>query len=216
MLTEGVSMASFLTRKLRQAKNLGRAVTNIPVVGSAIRAIPGVGAGVLALEGASALFGGGGSGSTSMIPGAPDTMGQRSIFRDDPNIDEALQRFAIDQRFLKTYFRGPKGFVVLRDSQGRAYAIPKKIARTLRDADNKPLWKPAKRPPISVGDWSKLMGAKRTVKKLAKVVKTGQSFARFAMMGKSRSGGNLQINQVKGGAGDDIVVLPKKSFRKVG
>lgn len=212
-------MASFLTRKLRQAKNLTRAVTRIPVVGSALRAVPGVGAGLLALEGASALLGsgsGGGSGATAMIPGAPETMGQRSIFRDDPNIDEALQRFAIDQRFLKTYFRGPKGFVVLRDSQGRAYAIPKKIARTLRDADNKPLWKPAKRPPISVGDWSKLMGAKRTVKKLASVVKTGQQFARFASMGKARHNGGLQINHVKGGPGDDVIVVPKKSFRKVG
>jgi len=41
------------------------------------------------------------------------------------------------------------------------------------------LWKPAKKPPISVRDWSALKRANSTVKKLKKVVRMAENVANF-------------------------------------
>jgi len=205
------------SKLVRSSFTAARAATgaalSVPGVRTAVKAT-GIGATVLGVGGALIPQG----SKMPALPGMPGAggfpgqagPGDRSIFRDDPNVVEALKPYAIPMRGLRTYYRAPKGFVVMKDQVGDAYGIPKAMAKMYLG------WKPAKKPPISVGDWSKLMGARRTMKKLGKVVKTGQSLARFATMGKGRGGGNLQINHVKGGAGDDVIVMPKKSFRKVG
>jgi len=84
---------------------------------------------------------------------------------NDPNIPEYLKQFAIDDAYLKAVPRAPRGYIVLRDAKGRAFGVNKKIAQSLK------LWKPKKKPPISVRDWESLKRANRTVNKLKRVVK---------------------------------------------
>ena len=184
-----------------------RSLTKIPGVGM----IPGVG-NVLsavgtglslygAVKGAQSLLGGGSkappfsmplqgtmSGPGTGVPFNPN-MGKRSIFRNDPNIAETLKPYAIDDRFLKTYHRAPKGFVVLHDAVGDAFAIPKPIAIANH------MWKAGKKPPISVGDWSKLMGANRVVKKFRDMEKKAMKIANFRA---PRRHGNMVIANTPG------------------
>lgn len=82
---------------------------------------------------------------------------------NDPRIPEYLKQFALDDAYLKTYYRAPKGYVIVRDNQGRPFAVNKMIARQFG------IWKPNKKPPISVRDWSSFQRAKRVEKKLRKI-----------------------------------------------
>lgn len=156
-----------------------RAVNKIPVVGTALKAVPGVGT-ALTVAGAAAslssMVGRGGGGGLPALPsgamgglpvpgmGAPATMGDRSIFRNDPNVIEAVKPWAISKANLKTYYRAPKGFVIVYDQAGDPYALPRKMAQWLK------LWKPAAKPPISVGDFQALKRADRTAKKVKKIL----------------------------------------------
>lgn len=211
-------MASFLSRQLRRAGKLARVATKIPGISSLARAIPGVGLAMGAFEIGSlamgAVRGSGGSSSLGMpalgggmalpgAPGSPDKMGKRSIFRDDPNVPDYLKQYAIDDRFLKTFHRAPKGFVVLRDSAGDVYALPKKIAQQHGQ------WKPAKKPPISVRDWSAMQRVKHTMKKLRMIETTGRQLARLAA--PRGSGKNIGTTNyiVEKGPGD-VIQFPKR------
>ncbi|MEJ2746294.1 MAG: hypothetical protein P8123_11525 [bacterium] len=81
----------------------------------------------------------------------------------DPRIPEYLKQFALDDAYLKTYYRAPRGYVVLRDANGRPFAINKAMAKSFG------LWKPRKKPPISVSDWQAFKKAERVEKKLKKI-----------------------------------------------
>jgi len=180
---------------LSSVASIGRTALRSPL-GKIAGLVPGVGTalnlGSLALTGYGAykaLSGGGSSGAPAFTgpSGAPlqgimsgpgtgmayPNMGKRSIFKNDPNVSEQLKPYAIDDRFLKTYHRGPRGTVVLHDAVGDAFAIPKEIAIAHH------LWKAGKKPPISVGDWSKLMGANRVVKKFREIEKKAMKIANF-------------------------------------
>lgn len=113
-------------------------------------------------------------------PGAHPSMGKRSIFRDDPNVVEALKPWAIPARDLRPYYRAPKGFVVMYDSAGDPFGIPKQLAKTYLG------WKPSKKPPISVRDWSALKRADRTIGKLRKIESTAKKVANFRAPSRSR------------------------------
>jgi hypothetical protein len=65
----------------------------------------------------------------------------------DPRVPEFLKQFALDDAYLSVAYRAPKGYVVVRDPQGRPYALMKAMAKQFG------LWKPAARPPISATDW---------------------------------------------------------------
>lgn len=170
-------------------------VSKVPVLGNAIKAIPVVGT-VASVGGlAGDLLGGGKKSGMPMLPAgmpglpgvnavAPVGMGERSIFRDDPNVVEALKQYAIAERFLKPYYRAPRGAVIVYDQVGKPYGLPKKVARWAG------LWKPAKKPPISVGEWESIKKADRTVKKMKKV------FARTARVEKNVHKGRVKV---KGG-----------------
>lgn len=172
----------------------GRAASKIPGVG----AIPVVG-NVLAAAGGlaavSSMVGGGSSGSLPALPsgmnlpvpgmGAPTTMGDRSIFRNDPNVIEAVKPWAISKANLKTYYRAPKGFVIVYDSAGDPYALPRKMAMWLK------LWKPAHKPPISVGDWQAVKRADRTVKRMKKIFRVTTS------VDKNITGGRVVVKRRK-------------------
>jgi hypothetical protein len=171
-----------------------KSVSKVPGVKTVARAVPFVGTAMAVYEGAQlvndltggALTGGsGGSAPASaanlpMLPGSAavpmgTTSGPGLLPRgpggslqmpwNDPNIPEYLKQFSIDDGYLRTAVRAPRGYVVLRDNEGRPFGVNKKIAQALR------VWKPKKKPPISVTDWESLKRANRTVKKLKRVVK---------------------------------------------
>lgn len=82
---------------------------------------------------------------------------------NDPRIPEYLKQFALDDAYLKTYVRAPKGYVILRDSSGRPFAVNKQVARSMG------LWKPAAKPPISATDYKHFKRNKTIEKKLRKI-----------------------------------------------
>jgi len=181
------------------SKSVGKVAKTVlknPLVKSAVTTVlPGASVAYTAYDAGRALLGGGKSASLPALPASasmpalpmPGTvpgMGQRSIFRDDPNLPAAYQQFAIPERELRTYFRAPKGFVVLRDPNGQAFGVPKQIARQFG-------WKPAKKPPISVGDWRAVQRADRTVKKMRKI------FRQTTVVDKGVSGGKVTITRRK-------------------
>lgn len=84
---------------------------------------------------------------------------------NDPNIAEQLKPYALDDAYLKPYYRAPKGFVVVRDSSNRPFALQKDIAKFFH------LWRPAAKPPISATEWKHYKSNKRIEKKLTEVAK---------------------------------------------
>lgn len=81
----------------------------------------------------------------------------------DPRVPEYLKQFALDDSYLKAYYRAPRGYVIVRDANGRPFAVNKQIARSFG------LVRPKKKPPISVGDWSAFQKARKVEKKLRKI-----------------------------------------------
>lgn len=82
---------------------------------------------------------------------------------NDPRIPDYLKQFALDDAYLKPYYRAPRGYVVLRDGSGRPFAVNKAMAKAFG------LWRPKKKPPISVSDWQAFKKAERVEKKLKKI-----------------------------------------------
>jgi hypothetical protein len=114
-----------------------------------------------------ARYAGGGLPALPGTGGSNPIVGSRSIFRNDPNVVEALKPFAISMHNLRTSYRSPqKGFVIRRDQNGDPFAIPKTMAIKYLGYKNH------KKPPISVGDWEAVKRADRTVKKVRKVMTT--------------------------------------------
>lgn len=120
-----------------------------------------------ALTGVTASVPMGTTSGPGLLPRGPG--GALQMPWSDPRIPEYLKQFAIDDGYLKTAVRAPKGYVVIRDMQGRPFGVNKQIAKSFG------LWKPKKKPPISVRDWEALKRADRTVKKLKKVVKKSKA-----------------------------------------
>jgi len=191
---------------------LGKVATMVPGLGTVMGA---VGAAGTVYSGYQALTGGGGGGGgLPALPsglqgpplspggfaggmprnlpgtaGANPIIGKRSIFRDDPNIAAALQPFAISARFLRQSFRSPvKGYVVVRDAVGDPVALPKNLAMKYAG------YRPAKKPPISVGEYQALKRADRTVKKVRKIMAT------VARVDKSVGKGGKVVFKKKGGS----------------
>ncbi len=174
-----------------------RAVSNLP----GGKMIPGMGTALSVIGGASAvgsLFGGSksggglpalpGVGGLPALPGggAPPIVGDRGWLQNDPNIVAALQPFAISKTNLRMTYRSPlKGYVIRHDSKGDPYAIPKSLARAYLG------WKPAKKPPISVGDWNAVRTADRVIKKMRKITTT------MTKVDKGIKGGKVTVKKRK-------------------
>lgn len=129
------------------------------------------------------------TGALPALPGAgaPAIVGDRGWFQNDPNIVAALQPFAISKTNLKQCYRSPiKGYVIRYDSAGDPYAIPKSMARAYLG------WKPAKKPPLSVGDWQAIQRADRATKKVRRIMTT------ITRVDKAVSGGKVRIGRKKG------------------
>jgi len=128
--------------------------------GAALPAMPG---GML-----PAMPGGGGGGFSGQA--GP---GDRSILRNDPNVVEALKAWAIPMRGLRSYYRAPKGYVVVKDNVGDPMGIPKAMAKTYFG------WKPAKKPLLSIRDTSALKRAGVAIKKLQNAEKMARKIANW-------------------------------------
>lgn len=166
-----------------------RAVAKVPLVREVAKQTA-IGA---ALYGAgNAVFGSGGSKLPALpgggMPALPSTMGNRGIFRNDANVPDMVKEWTISKGDLKFYPRAPKGFVICYDEAGDPFAIPKKLAMMLK------WWKPAKKPPISVGDWQAVKRADRTVKKMKSIFRT------TTRVDKNITGGKVNVpGRKKGG-----------------
>jgi hypothetical protein len=70
----------------------------------------------------------------------------------------------LDTSALKTYYRAPRGYVIVRDpGTGAVVAVRKAIARAYH------LWKPARKPPISASDWHHYQRNQALEKKLLRI-----------------------------------------------
>jgi hypothetical protein len=84
---------------------------------------------------------------------------------NDPRVPEYLKQFALDDAYLKTYVRAPRGYVIVRDASGRPFAVNRQIARQFG------IWRPAAKPPISATDWKHYKRNKAIEKKLVKIAR---------------------------------------------
>lgn len=82
---------------------------------------------------------------------------------NDPRVPEFLKQFSLDDSYLSAYYRAPKGYVIIRDPQGRPYAVMKAIAQKFG------LWSPTAKPPISATDWKHYKRNQTIEKKLLKI-----------------------------------------------
>jgi len=181
-----MGFGSFLRKSAGAVASTARTVGKIPGVGL----IPGVGTALSVVGAASTAVGiarsltSGGGGSLPPLPALPTAsqsaalpmapgMGNRSIFRNDPNVVDALKPYAIPMRDLRQYYRAPKGFVVMRDAAGDSYGIPKNIAKAYLG------WKPAKKPLLSIRDTNAIKHAGSAIKKLQNAEKMAKKIANW-------------------------------------
>lgn len=82
---------------------------------------------------------------------------------NDPRIPEYLKQFALDDAYLRPYYRAPKGYVIVRDANGRPFAVNKKVAQQFG------VWKAAAKPPISATDYKHYKRNQIIEKKLRKI-----------------------------------------------
>lgn len=140
---------------------------------------------------AIALSGAGGGAPALPVPYAGGTA-VGSAYAGGGMLPEVL-----DPASLRTYYRAPKGFVIVRDrATGQIAVVRKDVARRAH------LWTPARKPPISAGDWHRYQTARSVEKKLLKI-------ARHALR---RHGGNRGgVGIIQRGAADKIVRFRKAS-----
>ena len=142
------------------ALGAGAAVNQITQPTGVLPALPG-GGGLPALPGAqTAMMQSQSVGTLPMWRGAG---GKFQLPWNDPNIPAMLRQFSLDDAYLRQAVRAPHGYVVVRDAQGRPYAVERSMAIKMR------IWKPAKKPPISAGEWNKYKTSQRVAKKLMKI-----------------------------------------------
>ena len=183
LLRGGASLVSSIARGSVTA---GRAVANVPGIKSAVKQTA-IGGAIYAAG--NALTGSKGAGLPALpsggMPAFPGTMGSRGVFSNDANVPAMLKEWTISKGDLKFYPRAPKGFVICYDEKGDPFAIPKKIAMMMK------MWRPAKKPPISVGDWQAVKRADRTVSKMKKI------FAVTTRVDNNISGGKVRVTRRK-------------------
>jgi hypothetical protein len=84
---------------------------------------------------------------------------------NDPQVATYLKQFSLDDSYLRVYYRAPRGYVIVRDAQGRPFAVLRQIAKQFK------LWRPAAKPPISATDWKNYKRSKQIEKKLIKIAR---------------------------------------------
>lgn len=184
---------------------VARAATRTPL----LKAVPGLGTALsvasIGLTGYQAMQGAmGGGGGLPPGPFGPagsmngpgggfagfsgGIVGKRTVFGNDPNVPDNLKSQVISKGNLRTYYRAPKGFVVMKDSAGDPMGVPKYIAKMYG-------WKPAKKPLLSIRDTSAIRHAGAVISKLKKFNKTVEKIANFHSTGRRSAPRNIIIEQ---------------------
>lgn len=181
-------MGSMFGRLVRRAGGAVATTVRTAAKVPGVKFIPGVGTALtVASAGLSAASMFGGSGGGGGMPPSPfggagpiygprgginPSAGDRSIFRNDPNVPTDLKGSVISKGNLRTYYRAPKGYVVMKDAAGDPMGVPKHIAKMYG-------WKPAKKPLLSIRDTNAIRHAGAVINKLKKFNKTVQKIANF-------------------------------------
>lgn len=166
--------------KIQVSSATGQIVSSQPVYpmgGAGIQQVAGLpvpytGGGLPALAGgtsmlAPAIAAGTAAATGTLLQNIPwwkGPGGKLQLPWNDPRVPDFLKSVSLDDAYLRIYYRAPKGYVVVRDPNGKPYAMLKSAARSLG------LWKPAARPPISATDWKHFKRNKAIEKKLRKIV----------------------------------------------
>jgi len=130
-------------------------------------------------------------GLGSLIPWWKGAGGHLQFPWQDPTFMEGLKPpFVLDDSYLKEIRRAPRGYVVVRDNKGRPYCMAKFIAQKLH------AWTPARKPPISAGEWHKYQTAAAVEKKLRHIA--GKALRKHARGGGGRGGSQRFIIQESG------------------
>lgn len=184
----GINRALPMVRKVSRIPGLKTVARGVPILGTAIAVAEGASL-------ASKMFGG--RSSAPALP-PPISFGKSSagpyrapmaprgrigdVFKGPDNRlqfpefgkggPQELSNFIADDRYLKTYYRAPKGYVVI-DWNGKKVPMLKWAAIKFG------FWKPAKKPPISVKQWQCLKKANQTVNKIKTVNKMAKNVANF-------------------------------------
>jgi len=159
-----------------------RAISNVFGGGSDSRLPPPpmVGGGII---GEARRFGGGTSFANfdpnpGILPRGPG--GKLAIPFTNPDVPPHLVPFTLDDQFLRFTLRAPKGYIVARIPGIKPFPLRRDMAIKFN------IWRPAKKPPISVTDWESLKRADKVIRKLKVVVKRGQTIANWTPPTKSR------------------------------
>lgn len=148
---------------------IGRVVGSAAIGAGALEVAQQYGAAPRSLPAIPSTYGGGvpattqGVKNVGFLPAWRGPGGKLQWPWQDPRIPEYLKQFALDDAYLKPCVRAPRGYVVLRDQEGRPFAVNKMIAKQFK------LWKPKAKPIISVRDWHSYQRAQRVEKKLRKI-----------------------------------------------
>lgn len=139
-----------------------------PVVGTAVAVAAGYAGASMAGGGQPSLPGGVAAAPTpaggGLLPWWRGPGGKMQFPWQDPQ--QLLQPpYAYDDSYLRITYRAPRGYVVVKDPQGRRYAMAKPVARSVG------LWRASRKPPISAGDWHRYQTARSVEKKLVKLAR---------------------------------------------
>lgn len=105
----------------------------------------------------------GNTGGTGILPKGPG--GRMQLPWNDPRTPDALKAFALDDQYIRLAMRAPRGYVIVRDASGRPYPLLRSIAVKLH------LWRPRKKPIISVRDSQAIKRSHHAIKRLHKFVR---------------------------------------------
>lgn len=161
---------------------IGGVLKAVPVLGTAL-SVASLGASALSL-GSSLLGSGGASPGMPQLPAMPGfpgagaagpnpNAGQRSVFRNDPNVPDWMKPAAISKANLRQFYRAPKGYVIRFDAAGDPYGVPKQMAKQYLG------WRPAKKPLLSIRDTNAIRQAGRAIKKLQNAEKMAKRIANW-------------------------------------
>jgi len=147
----------------------------VPYVGTALS----IGSALLPSGSSGSLpaspFGGAGplNGPGGGFAGVSPYAGNRGILRNDANVPDWLKPMVISKGDLRMFARAPRGYVIMHDEKGDPYGMPRALAIQMK------MWKPAKKPLLSIRDTSAINRANHVIKKLKTFNKKVQHIANF-------------------------------------
>lgn len=165
-LAKGLKTAWYAVKKPMPQGTVGAAVKGLVKKAGAAAGIVGTysAADLIAGQMSKALSGPAGMGGLPALKGIGAAGGSLATLQRSGTSIQSVMPDVLDPSLLRTYYRAPKGYVIVRDpSAGTVMAVRKDVARAYK------LWHAARKPPISAGDWHKYQTARGVEKKLLKI-----------------------------------------------